>query len=69
MNGHNGDSATERSYSLGMDFLVCPVDARRVKVVERQRAPEARPLVRCPECGKYFLFTSAGTLNEVTEPE
>ncbi len=69
MNGQTGDSATEGSYRLGMDFLVCPVDGERVKVVERQRAPEARPLVRCPECGKYFLFTSAGALEEVTEPE
>ena len=69
MNGQNGDSATERSYRLAMDFLVCPVDGERVKVVERQRPPEARPLVRCPACGKYFLFTSAGALDEVTEPE
>lgn len=51
-----------------MDFLVCPVEGERVKVVERQRGPEARPLVRCPACGKYFLFTSAGTLKEVAEP-
>lgn len=64
----NGDTATEKSYRLGVDFL-CPVDGARVKVVEGQRAPEAGPLVRCPECGKYFLFTSAGALDEVTEPE
>jgi len=52
-----------------MDFLVCPVDGERVKVVERQWAPDARPLVRCPKCGKYFLFTGAGALDEVTEPD
>jgi uncharacterized protein YbaR (Trm112 family) len=52
-----------------MDFLVCPVDGERVKVVERQAAPGAMPLVRCPKCGKYFLFSSAGGLDEVTRPE
>jgi uncharacterized protein YbaR (Trm112 family) len=51
-----------------MDFLVCPVDEERVKVVELQRVPEARPLVRCPRCGRFFLFTNAGALEEVTEP-
>lgn len=51
-----------------MDFLVCPVDGERVKVADRQAAPVARPLVRCPECGRYFLFTDAGTLEEVKEP-
>lgn len=48
---------------------MCPVDGERVKVVDRQRAPKARPLVRCPRCGKYFVFTSAGALEEVTDEE
>ncbi len=52
-----------------MNFLVCPVDGERVKVVERQLVPESRPLVHCPKCGKYFVFTNAGALDEVVKPE
>lgn len=52
-----------------MDFLVCPFDGAKVKVVERQRASERKILVRCPECGKSFVLTSVNTLDEVTEPE
>ena len=51
-----------------MDFLVCPVDGERVKVVERQRMPEGGRLVRCPECGRYFVLSSAGALDEVPAP-
>ena len=69
MNGQKGESATERSYRLSMDFLVCPADGERVKVVELQLGPEARPLVRCPKCGKLFSFSSGGALDEVTEPQ
>ena len=52
-----------------MEFLVCPIDGERVTAVKGQRPSEAGPLVHCPECGKYFLFTSAGALDEVSEPD
>lgn len=43
-----------------MDFLVCPIDGARVKVIEARSGRDSRPLVRCPQCSKSFLFTEAG---------
>ncbi|WP_432489654.1 hypothetical protein [Kineococcus sp. SYSU DK018] len=47
-----------------MDYLVCPYDQERVKVVEVRWGPQQRPLVDCPACARRYVFAETG-LEEV----
>ncbi len=52
-----------------MDYLVCPIDAAQLKLIEVRWGAEDRPLLRCPQCFQRFLLTRSGTLDTAAEPE
>ncbi|MGI8667046.1 MAG: hypothetical protein ACR2N4_13610 [Jatrophihabitans sp.] len=58
-----------RSGAEPVDYLVCPADAERVKVLEPNGGPAGRLLVRCPRCGTRYVFTSSATLQVVEGPD
>lgn len=51
-----------------MNYLVCPEDGERVRVVSVRRDYEAKPIVRCPRCSKVFVLAAEG-LKPIADPE
>ncbi|XAS74865.1 hypothetical protein V3G39_09280 [Dermatophilaceae bacterium Sec6.4] len=52
-----------------MDYLVCPIDAAQLMLIQVRWGVQDRPLMSCPQCSQRFVLARTGTLVRVTDPE